>query len=245
MLSRLHEKCLSCVVITAPAHLETTTIFNVVAKKNPSWLYYSEASYRLHLSQLSVLTLAAAVKLCLQLGGRQIRDLKKESCVSKIVDNFVLEHDAYISASRDNFSVNISSFVHHMEVLYGEDIAMLLRETPFTISLHTNHDLNFSKDSELSWFNETVEELVWRLNSFPIQCIISHINKIPGHRRPIYNPSRSHRKILNTLADHVLQRVSYLFNLKFGFICEIVLAFDPGIVFAEDPSKESLINSVI
>ena len=35
VLSRLHGKCLSRIVITAPARLETTTIFNVVAKKIP------------------------------------------------------------------------------------------------------------------------------------------------------------------------------------------------------------------
>ena len=133
-----------------------------------------------------------------------------------------------------------------MEVLlYGPEIAVLLRETPFTISVRTNLNLTFSKDSELSWFNETVKELVQRLHSFSKQCIVSHINKIPGHCRPTYNYNATHNKILNSLVDHVLRRVSYLFSLKIAPICEVVLAHDPHIVFEDEPSKEVLINNVI
>ena len=48
LLSCLHERSLPLAL-----KLETMSIFSVVAKKDPSWLYYSKESYRFHLSQLS------------------------------------------------------------------------------------------------------------------------------------------------------------------------------------------------
>ena len=63
LLSRLHGKTfpLKSDVKIAPL-LENEGIFNVVAKEDPSWLYHSDAFYRLLLSQVSVSVLAAAIK---------------------------------------------------------------------------------------------------------------------------------------------------------------------------------------
>ena len=227
VLARLYEKCCS-------------NIFNVVRNKKPIWLQYADASYYFNLSYLSLSVLIKTVN-SLQLATRDVLR-SKERCVSKLVDHFLLERNAYLSSfPRDD----ISSFVNLMDDFYGKDIAALFRETPFSISVQANRNIKVSGDSELSWCTEPVEELVHRLHSFSVQGIVSHIHNIPGHRRPTLNSGRSHRKILNSLVDHVLRRVSYLFNLKIMSICEIVLALDPRIEFEQEPCKEALINSVI
>lgn len=227
VLSRLYEKCLSPklrVTFTAPP-VEATNVFNSVANKVPAWLHYSEALYHLHLSYLSLPILSGTVKKLQQANWQILRN--KQRCVSKIVDHFILERNTHYSTCTHRVSTtlrdNICSFVDCMEVLYGKDVAALLRETPFSISAQANRNLNFSCNSELSWFNESVENLARRLRSFTMQCIVSHIEKIPGHRRPTSNSSGSHQKILNCLVDHILRRVSYLFTLKMASICEIVL----------------------
>ena len=249
VLVRLFEKRhglppkLACVKFTAPP----TNVFYIVANKEPAWLHYSEAWYCLHLTHLSLPILTATVKR-LKLGSSLVYR-SKEKCVSKIVDHFMLERNAYHSTYKHHFGPtprdNIRLFVQFMEVLYGKDIATLLRETPFLISAQANRNLNFTKDSHLAWFNESTKELSRRLHSFSMHCIVSYINKIPGHRRPVLDSSSSHPKILNSLIDHILRRVSYLFSLKIASICEIVLALDPRILFEDEPCKEVLMNSVI
>jgi hypothetical protein len=77
------------------------------------------------------------------------------------------------------FRDDIRLFVGRMELLYGKEVAALLRETPFSISAQANRNLDFSSDLELSWFKESVEHLARRLRSFSMQCIVSHMEKIP------------------------------------------------------------------
>ena len=63
LLSRLSGKCfpLRPHVVQSP---ETGLIFNVsIVNEDPKWLYYPDATYRLHLSQLSVSVLAVAVTM--------------------------------------------------------------------------------------------------------------------------------------------------------------------------------------
>jgi hypothetical protein len=100
-------------------------------------------------------------------------------------------------------------------------VAALLREAPFTIGPQVNRE-SICSDKSL-WFNETVDELVRRLHSFSMESILTHIKKIPAHRRPAYN-SKSVCKTLNSLIDHILRRVSHLFDLQMAPLCELVLA---------------------
>jgi hypothetical protein len=254
LLSRLRGKCSSLnsrVLSTAPSlPLENANVFNIIANKDPTWLCYSNASYRLRLSQLSVSILADAVKSC-SLPSSQVIPRKKEMYISKIVDHFISERNRYILTSRAKFSStprdNVCSFVDRMEHLYGQNVAALLREPPFAISSQLNRG-SFPFD-ELSyqpelWFNETVDELIRKLNSFTIESIVSHIKKIPVHRRPTYSTT-SRRKTLNSLVDHVLRRVSYLFSLKIAQVCELILALDPRLAFEEEPSRDVMINKAV
>ena len=68
--------------------------------------------------------------------------------------------------------------------------------------------------------------------------------KIPGHRRPTSHP-KSQRKTRNSLADHVLRRVTFLSCLQRTTICQLVLALEPRLTFEKEPSREDLINTVI
>ena len=126
--------------------LENIGIFNIIANKDPTWsrLYYSFRTYHLHLSQASVSVLAAAVKSCTEhhAGSRKV-PRKKEMYISKIIHHFISERNRYILKSSPKFSYSksdtsrnrICSFVDRMELLYGQYVATILRETPF-LSLH-------------------------------------------------------------------------------------------------------------
>jgi hypothetical protein len=248
LLSCLHGKSFplksDVVVIATPL---TKHFFNIVAKEDPAWLYYSFETYHMHLSQVSVSVLATAIKSCSQSGiGCKViphKKCKKEMIISTIIEHFISERNRYILTSRAKFSKSatssshnsIYSFVDLMELLYGQEIATMLRETPFTISPQVNQEI-ISSD-ELSWFNESIEELVRRLHSFSMDTVISHVKKIPFHHRPTYNP-RSRCKTLNSLVDHVLRRVSDLLSLQMVPICELALALDPHSMFEEEPSRE-------
>jgi len=170
VLFRLFEKCLLPKTRRVISTASPTNVFNIVANKDPTWLHYSEASYCLHLMHLSLPILTATVKN-LQLGSSLICR-SKEKCVSKIVDHFMLERNTYYSIYKN-----------------GKDIAALLRETPFLISAQANRNLIFSKDSVLAWFNETAEELFWRLHSsrFSIQCIVLKRMELLPNNTPAKN----------------------------------------------------------
>ena len=239
LLSRLHGRCFPTKsdIISINPCMEVNNIFNDVANKDPTWLYHSDATYRLHLSQLSRSILATAVKSCMQPGSKVV-SRNKESYISEIILHFITERNTYTNRN----DLNIYSFVDRMELLYGQEVASMLRETPFRITPYVN--LKDVCSDELSWFNESVDELVRRLLSFSTDSIMSHIKNIPGHRRPTYD-RRSQRKILNSLADHILRRVTYLCTLEMAEVCKLVLALDPRLMFKEDPSKEMLINKVV
>jgi len=240
LLSRLYGKLFP---LKLPLHIGN--IFNIIANEDPSWLYYSDVSYHFHLSQLPVSVLALAVKSCSRLVSEPILR-KKALYISKIIDHFNSERNRYILTSRDNSSATprdyLCSFVDRMEDLYGQDVAALLRESPFIINPQVNW--KFLCSDKLSWFNEALEELVWRLNSLSMQSILTYIKKIPAHRRPPYNLKSQH-KTLNSLADHILRRVSYLFSLQTVPICKQVLALDPHLLFEEEPSREVLVNKIV
>ena len=233
--------------------LENIGIFNIIANEDPTWLYYSYRTYHLHLSQASVSVLAAAVKSCTEphAGSRKV-PRKKEMYISKIIHHFISERNRYILKSSPKFSYSkadtsrnrICSFVDRMELLYGQDVATMLRETPFAVSPQVNREFVSTHDSELSWFHEAIEELVLRLQTLSMECIITHIMKIPGHRRPTSHP-KSQRKTRNSLADHVLRRVTFLSCLQRTTICQLVLALEPRLTFEKEPSREDLINTVI
>ena len=57
-----------------------------------------------------------------------------------------------------------------MEQLYGQDVAALLRETPFSISPQVNREIH---SDELPWFNEPIEELVCRLHLLSIESLLA------------------------------------------------------------------------
>ena len=112
-------------------------IFNIIANEDPKWLYYPDATYHLHLSQLFMSILAVAVRSCLQ-SSRQVISCVKEMYITCIIDHFIFEHNRYFSDSHIKFSANphdnICQFVGCMELFYGQDIATLFREMLFTIS---------------------------------------------------------------------------------------------------------------
>ena len=101
-------------------------IFNIIVNEDPKWLYYPDATYRLHLSQLSMSVLAVAVKLCSQ-SSRQVISRVKEMYITCIIDHFIFERNRYFSDSHIKFSANprdnICRFVGRMELFYGQDVA--------------------------------------------------------------------------------------------------------------------------
>ena len=245
LFSRLHGKCFPLKVLAA-LPLESTGTFNIIANEEPAWLFHSDMLYHSHLSPLAASILAMAVKSCSEGPDNQTMPRQKAMYVSKIIDHFSSERHRYILACRAKPSatsrVDVCSFVERMERLYGQDVSALLRELPFIINPQVNRES--IRSDKPSWFNETVEELASRLHSFSMESILLHIKKIPAHRRPAYI-SRSRPKTLNSLADHVLRRVSYLFSLRMASLCEIVLALDPRLSFEQEPSRETLIIKIV
>ena len=245
LFSRLHGKCFPLKVLAA-LPLESTGTFNIIANEEPAWLFHSDMLYHSHLSPLAASILAMAVKSCSEGPDNQAMPRQKAMYVSKIIDHFSSERHRYILACRAKPSatsrVDVCSFVERMERLYGQDVSALLRELPFIINPQVNRES--IRSDKPSWFNETVEELASRLHSFSMESILLHIKKIPAHRRPAYI-SRSRPKTLNSLADHVLRRVSYLFSLRMASLCEIVLALDPRLSFEQEPSRETLIIKIV
>lgn len=111
--------------------LETSYIFNIVANKQRTWLFYPDATYHLHLSHLSMSVLAAPVKSCSQPGC--VIPQNKTHFISKIIDHFISERNVFFRTSRPKLPQvatphrdNICAFVSCMEHLYGEVVAGLL-----------------------------------------------------------------------------------------------------------------------
>jgi len=99
LLSRLLGKHLPLIV---PA-LATIDVFNIIANEEPTWLFYSDTSYLLHLSPLPASTLAMAVKTCSQ-SGSQAMPRQKAMYLSKIIDHFLSERNKFILTSRASSS---------------------------------------------------------------------------------------------------------------------------------------------
>lgn len=212
LFSRLYRKCFPQKLSAALA-LESIRLFDIIANEELTWLFHSDTLYRLHLSPLSASVLPMAVKSCSQPGSQAI-PRQKAIYISTIIDHLFSERSRYLLACRAKSSAtprdDLCSFIERMEHLYEPDVAALLREALFTIGPQVNQESICSNKS--LWFNETVDELVRRLHSFSMESILTHIKRIPAHRRPAYN-SKSVRKTSNSLTDHILRRVSYLFDL--------------------------------
>jgi len=170
LFSRLYGKCFPQKLPSTALPLESVRIFDIIANEEPTWLFHSDTLYRLHLSPLSASVLAMAVKSCSQPGSQAI-PRQKAIYISTIIDHFFSERSRYLLACRAKSLAtprdDLCTFLERIEHLYGQDVAALLREAPFTIGPQVNRE-SICSDKSL-WFNETVDELVCRLHSFSHQ----------------------------------------------------------------------------
>ena len=83
----------------------------------------------------------------------------------------------------------------------------------------------------MNWFADYIL-FRWSLYSIPRQFLL--------HHRLLYN-SKSVYKTFNSLTDHILRRVSHLFDLKMAPLCKLVLVLDPRLSFEQEPLRETLI----
>jgi len=193
-------------------------------KELPAWLFYTEDLYELHLSDLSISVLAAAAKSCLQSSKKCSLPERKKSCyISTIVSHFVANHSQLISSSSSN-GLCYGAFVDYTEQIYSKTVAALLREPPFRLAPVINRTLN----TTLLFFNESVDELVARLCVIPQKNLTNIIKQIPAHRRPVLS-GVSHQKMSNSLVDHILRCISYLFGLSVSELYENVLSFSSSL----------------
>ena len=230
-----------------PSASRIVDLYSVIAKEEPAWLCYPVELYRLHLFDLPAPILSFAAKSCSSdtLPVKACRD--KSSCISIIIDHFILERNIFISAMRNQTTTfsqeSLCIFVGHIERLYGTSVAALLREPPFQLSPCLVHRPSLS--GGLQWFHESIDELVRRLrSSFSADALRGELKKIPAHRRPVYD-SRHHHKTSNSLVVHVFRRVLYLLAIDMGPLSKIVLSLCPGLNFNYEPSPEHLIDIIV
>jgi len=225
---------------SVPSPSQSLCPLSTIDKELPAWLFYTDELYTLHLSAISVSDLAAAARCCSQISDDGKSTHAKSLYISKIVSHFVSQRARLISLSTVK-GVSYIAFVAFMEKTYGSTVAASLREPPFVLTSVINRNCH---PSLLVWFNESIEDLVYRLRSIKLQSLLDSIKRIPAYRRPTYDRS-SHRKTANIFVDHLLRRLSYLFSLTSSELYEITLALHCYVTSELDTSSEVLIESII
>jgi hypothetical protein len=166
-----------------PSASQILELYSVVAQEEPAWLFHSVELLRLHLSHLPAFILSFAANACSSDTRKVYRN--RSSCISIIVDHFVLERDLFISAERDQMTAfsqdRLCKFVEHIKRLHGTSVAALLRENQFQLSPCLKRRPSIS--GSLHWFHESIDELVHRLCSgFSADALRGELKKIPAHR---------------------------------------------------------------